>query len=73
VLVTRLAAPLLRRESLPLVPAEAWDGTALLLPPAIAGAALRDRLDGGGVPASGARLAVGVLLRDLPVALLATG
>lgn len=73
VLVTRLAAPLLRRESLPLVPAETWDGTALLLPPAIAGAALRDRLDGGGVPASGARLAVGALLRDLPVALLATG
>jgi (1->4)-alpha-D-glucan 1-alpha-D-glucosylmutase len=70
-LVTRLPAKGLGDSPLPLIPAERWGDTALLLPPALAGLSFRDVLGGPG-SAGGERLALRDLLGALPVALLAT-
>ncbi|MBP0443455.1 malto-oligosyltrehalose synthase [Roseomonas sp. SSH11] len=69
--VTRLPSRLLGDAADPLPPAAAWAGTALVLPPVLAGLSFRDALGGDGT-ASGERLEVADLLRQLPVALLAT-
>jgi (1->4)-alpha-D-glucan 1-alpha-D-glucosylmutase len=56
--------------SRPLVPAEEWSGTELLLPREALGRRLRDVLDGGELSASGGRLPLARVLVRLPVALL---
>jgi (1->4)-alpha-D-glucan 1-alpha-D-glucosylmutase len=69
--VTRLPVVLLRpAASRPLVPAEEWSGTELLLPREALGRRLRDVLDGGELSASGGRLPLARVLVRLPVALL---
>ncbi|MFT8244369.1 malto-oligosyltrehalose synthase [Roseomonas sp. BN140053] len=70
VAVTRLSAALLGEAAVPLVPAEAWGNTALVLPGGLAGAALRNVLGEGALAAKGDRLPVSRLLERLPVALL---
>ena len=68
-MVTRLPAALLGEAGQPLVPAEAWGDTAILLPPDMPGA-LTDVLNGGEVPAPDGILPAATLLARLPVALL---
>ena len=70
--VTRLPAALLGEARQPLVPAEAWGDTAILLPPDMPGA-LTDVLNGGEVPAPDGSLRAATLLARLPVALLSLG
>ncbi|MDT8277561.1 malto-oligosyltrehalose synthase [Roseomonas mucosa] len=70
--VTRLPAALLGEAGQPLVPAEAWGDTAILLPPDMPGA-LTDVLNGGEVPAPDGSLRAATLLARLPVALLSLG
>jgi (1->4)-alpha-D-glucan 1-alpha-D-glucosylmutase len=70
--VTRLPGRHLGADALPMIPAEAWGDTALVLPPALAGLSFQDAL-GDGAAARGKRLPVAKLLAALPVALLAAG
>ncbi|MFC7736801.1 malto-oligosyltrehalose synthase [Roseomonas sp. GCM10028921] len=70
--VTRLPARALGDSSEPLIPAEAWGETALVLPPALAGLPLQDVLGDAGMTGE-ERLPLATLLARLPVSLLATG
>ena len=70
--VTRLPARALGDSSDPLIPAEAWGETALVLPPALAGLPLQDVLGDAGMTGE-ERLPLATLLARLPVSLLATG
>ncbi len=65
----RLPLGLLQGQSVPLIPPEAWADTAIALPAELAERGWRNLLDGGDHP-PGARLRLGEVLRDSPVALL---
>ena len=66
--VTRLAYGLIGET--PLVPADAWGDTALVLPPSLSTTELHDVLTGENRPLSGRSVPVATLLDCLPVALL---
>ena len=70
--VTRLPAALLGEATQPLIPPEAWEDTAILLPPDMPGA-IADVLNGGEVAAPDGILPASTLLARLPVALLSLG
>jgi (1->4)-alpha-D-glucan 1-alpha-D-glucosylmutase len=72
VIAPRLIGPLLADVDIPLVPAERWGRTRVVLPPELPARALSDRLTGRSVDASGGELGLAELLTSLPVALLTT-
>jgi (1->4)-alpha-D-glucan 1-alpha-D-glucosylmutase len=67
--VTRLSATLLDDRRIPLVTAERWADTAVMLPPALSAAQWRDALGSAEVAARDGQVPVGALLADLPVGL----
>jgi (1->4)-alpha-D-glucan 1-alpha-D-glucosylmutase len=73
VVVPRICAPLLQGEDSIIMPDAAWQGTTLHMPESIAGQSLRDAFTGRCHADRSQQLPVGDLLRDFPVALLATG
>ena len=68
-LVTRLPAGLVDTDA-PRIAPSSWQDTVLPLPPPLAGRRWRDALREGAPPAGGGTLALGLLLEELPVALL---
>jgi (1->4)-alpha-D-glucan 1-alpha-D-glucosylmutase len=73
VVVPRLIAPLLEGAEVPLAPPQAWRDTSLELPPELQGRRLVNPLTGAELtPVVGQSVAIAELLRELPVALLAT-
>ncbi|CAB3800718.1 malto-oligosyltrehalose synthase [Pararobbsia alpina] len=70
-IATRLALPLLSRDSdTPLVNAARWGNTSVILPAALGPLTFSDWLSESAVKAEGLRLVVGDVLRTMPVALL---
>jgi (1->4)-alpha-D-glucan 1-alpha-D-glucosylmutase len=70
VVATLLPAGLLGERELPLVPAEAWAGTGVVLPPREQHRRWRNVLDEAAGDLSGSRIGLDALLAGLPVALL---
>ncbi len=70
VIVSRLAAHYVRDDARPAIDADAWHGTALVMPNTVVGRGLVDQLGGPGAQACPDRLAVGDVLTGLPVAVL---
>ncbi len=73
VVVPRLPAKLLPGDDTIDIPADVWDRTTLHLPHEVAGAKLRDAINGGCVGPLGGSPLVGDVLRGFPVALLTSG
>jgi (1->4)-alpha-D-glucan 1-alpha-D-glucosylmutase len=73
VVVPRLPAKLLPGDDTIDIPAAVWDRTTLHLPHKVAGAKLRDAINGGCVGPLGGGPRVGDVLRGFPVALLTSG
>lgn len=73
VVVPRLPVKLLPGGDTINIPAAVWDRTTLHLPHEVAGAKLRNTIDGGCVGPLGGSPLVGDVLRGFPVALLASG
>lgn len=72
-IVSRHAARLLPAGGVPLIPAEDWGDTAVILPDDVAGDSFVDVLGGSAALAAGRRLALSEILGGLPVALLHGG
>lgn len=66
--VSRLAIPLLRDATIPLVPPDAWDDTALALPES--GSPWRDLMTGRALATGGGTIPLIMLFAELPVAVL---
>jgi (1->4)-alpha-D-glucan 1-alpha-D-glucosylmutase len=73
VVVPRLPATLLPDDDTIDIAADVWDRTTLHLPHEVAGAKLRDAINGGCVGSLGGSPLVGNVLRGFPVALLTSG
>jgi (1->4)-alpha-D-glucan 1-alpha-D-glucosylmutase len=73
VVVPRLPATLLPDDDTIDIAADVWDRTTLHLPHEVAGAKLRDAINGGCVRSLGGSPLVGNVLRGFPVALLTSG
>jgi (1->4)-alpha-D-glucan 1-alpha-D-glucosylmutase len=70
VVASRLSGRLCRADEMPIVPTEAWQGTALNIPRNLQGRNWTDVLGGPGATAVAERLPVAACLAQLPVALL---
>jgi (1->4)-alpha-D-glucan 1-alpha-D-glucosylmutase len=73
VIVSRLAAPLLKDDDLPLIPTEAWQDTRVLLPSGCGIAGWQDALSRRRVEARGGCIGLALGLLTLPVAILSSG